>query len=421
MKFSITGVNHKSAPVEVRERLAFDDHALSEALVALKGRPGFCEGMILSTCNRVEVALTCEENSKAAAVEVDEFLADTRHVQREWVAPYLYHFEDSDAIRHLFRVAASLDSMVIGEPQILGQLKSAYSLAKEHGAVSGFMDALLTRAFSVAKRVRSETEIGANAVSISYAAVELAREIFGSLEGKKIMIVGAGKMSELAARHLRRSGAGQILVTNRTHERALEMVELFDGKLVDYTRFLSALPEVDIVISSSAAPHYIIRRDDMKRVLEARRNRPMFLIDIAVPRNIEPTVNALDNVFLYDIDDLQKVIETNLQGRMDSAKEAEAIVHEEVERMMARLKAREVAPTIVKLQDELERLRAAEVARMRTKLGALTPEQEQAIEALTKSMINKIAHGPISEIRRQASQPDGHYIINAVRKVFRLD
>jgi glutamyl-tRNA reductase len=251
--------------------------------------------------------------------------------------------------------------------------------------------------------------------------VELAREIFGSLEGKKIMIVGAGKMSELAARHLRRSGAGQILVTNRTHERALEMVELFDGKLVDYTRFLSALPEVDIVISSSAAPHYIIRREDMKRVLEARRNRPMFLIDIAVPRNIEPTVNALDNVFLYDIDDLQKVIETNLQGRMDSAKEAEAIVHEEVERMMARLKAREVAPTIVKLQDELERLRAAEVARMRTKLGALTPEQEQAIEALTKSMINKIAHGPISEIRRQASQPDGHYIINAVRKVFRLE
>ncbi len=407
--------------MEVRERLAFDESALSEALVALKGRPGFCEGMILSTCNRVEVALTCEDNSKTAAVEVDEFLAETRQVRREWVAPYLYRFEDSDAIRHLFRVAASLDSMVIGEPQILGQLKSAYSLAKEHGAVSGFMDALLTRAFSVAKRVRSETDIGANAVSISYAAVELAREIFGSLEGKKIMIVGAGKMSELAARHLRRSGAGQILVTNRTHQRALEMVELFDGQLVDYTRFLAALPEVDIVISSSAAPHYIILRDDMKKVLEARRNKPMFLIDIAVPRNIEPTVNELDNVFLYDIDDLQKVIETNLQGRMDSAKEAEAIVHEEVERMVARLKAREVAPTIVKLQDELERVRSTEIARMRTKLGVLTPEQEQAIEALTKSMINKIAHGPISEIRQHASQPDGHHFINAVRKVFRLD
>src|SRR5580698_1707960 len=421
MKFSITGVNHKSAPVEVRERLAFDDDALSQALVALKGRPGFCEGMILSTCNRVEVALTCEDNSQNGAVEVDEFLADTRHVRREWVAPYLYHFEDSDAIRHLFRVAASLDSMVIGEPQILGQLKSAYSLAKEHGAVSGFMDTLLTRAFNVAKRVRSETDIGENAVSISYAAVELAKDIFGTLAGKKIMIVGAGKMSELAARHLRRSGAGQILVTNRTHERALEMVELFDGKLVDYTRFLSALPEVDIVIASSGAPHYIIVREDMKKVLEARRNKPMFLIDIAVPRNIEPTVNELDNVFLYDIDDLQKVIETNLKGRKESAEDAEAIIHEEVERMVARLKAREVAPTVVKLQEELERLRAGEIAKWRAKLGSLSPEQEQAIEAFTKSMMNKIAHGPISEIRRQASQPDGHQIISAVRKVFRLD
>jgi glutamyl-tRNA reductase len=420
MKFSITGVNHKSAPVEVRERLAFDETALAQALVDLKGRPGFCEGMILSTCNRVEVALTCEENSKAA-VSVDEFLADARQVRREWVAPYLYHFEDSEAIRHLFRVAASLDSMVIGEPQILGQLKSAYSLAKEHGAVSGFMDVLLTRAFNVAKRVRSETEIGTNAVSVSYAAVELAREIFGSMQGKKVMIVGAGKMSELAARHLKRTGVDQILVTNRTHERAVEMAELFDGKIVDYTRFLASLPEVDIVIASSGAPHYIILRDDMKKVIEARKNRPMFLIDIAVPRNIEPTVNELDNVFLYDIDDLQKVIETNLKGRMNSAEEAEAIVHEEVERMVARLKAREVAPTIVKLQEELERLRVAEVARMRSKLGALTPEQEQAIEAMTKGMMNKIAHGPISEIRRQASHPDGHLVIAAVRKVFRLE
>jgi len=420
MKFSITGVNHKSAPVEVRERLAFDESALSQALITLKGRPGFCEGMILSTCNRVEVALTCEENS-SAEVAVDEFLADTRKVERAWVTPYLYRFEDSAAIRHLFRVAASLDSMVIGEPQILGQLKSAYSIAKEHGAVSGFMDALLTRAFNVAKRVRSETDIGENAVSISYAAVELAREIFGSLAGKKIMIVGAGKMSELAARHLRRSGAGEILVTNRTYERALEMAELFEGKLVEYTKFLSVLPEVDIVIASSGAPHYIIARDDMKKVLDARRNKPMFLIDIAVPRNIEPSVNELDNVFLYDIDDLEKVIETNLKGRQNSAEEAEAIIHEEVERMVARLKAREVAPTIVKLQEELERLRASEIARWRGKLGTLTPEQEAALEGFTKSMMNKVAHGPISEIRRQASQPDGHYVITAVRKVFRLD
>ena len=417
MKFSITGVNHKSAPVEVRERLAFDDRSLAEALLELKRRPGFCEGMILSTCNRVEVALTSEDG---AGVPVDEFLADTRNVQRDWVTPYLYHYEDDDAILHLFRVAASLDSMVIGEPQILGQLKSAYALAKEHGAVSGFLDTLLTRAFNVAKRVRSETEIGANAVSVSYAAVELAREIFGTMDDKKVMIVGAGKMSESAARHLKRCGATQIFVTNRTYERAAEMAQLFEGKIVEYTKFMAFLPEVDIVITSSGAPHYILTRDDMKKVIEARRNRPMFLIDIAVPRNIEPSVNKLDNVFLYDIDDLQKVVDTNLEGRLQSAEEAEAIIREEVVRMMARLKAREVVPTIVSLQEQLESVRATELARMRGKFGSLTPEQEQALEALTKSIINKIAHGPISELRRQASEPEGHHFVATIRKVFRL-
>jgi glutamyl-tRNA reductase len=418
MRFSITGVNHKSAPVEVRERLAFDEPSLAAALLDLKGRPGFCEGMILSTCNRVEVALTCEDAT--ASLAVDEFLADTRQVARDWVTPYLYHYEDSEAIRHLFRVAASLDSMVVGEPQILGQLKSAYALAKEHGAVSGFLDVLLTRAFNVAKRVRSETEIGANAVSVSYAAVELARDIFGTLDDKKVMIVGAGKMSELAARHLRRSGATHIYVTNRTNERAVEMAQIFDGKIVEYTKFMASLPEVDIVITSSGAPHYIITRDEMKKVIDARRNRPMFLIDIAVPRNIEPSVNKLDNVFLYDIDDLQKVVDSNLKGRMHSAEEAEAIIREEVDRMMARLKTREVVPTIVSLQEQLEKLRAGELARMRGKFGSLTPEQEEALIALTKGIINKIAHGPISELRRQANEPDGHQVVVAIRKVFRL-
>jgi glutamyl-tRNA reductase len=227
-------------------------------------------------------------------------------------------------------------------------------------------------------------------------------------------------MSELAARHLRRSGASQIFVTNRTRERAVEMAQVFDGKIVEYTAFLGFLPEVDIVITSSGAPHYIIIRDDMKKVLDARRNRPMFLIDIAVPRNVEPGVNELDNAFLYDIDDLQKVVNTNLAGRMQSAEEAEAIIHEEVSRMVARLKTREVVPTIVSLQDQLEQLRAAEVARMHGKFGKLTPEQEQALEALTKGIINKIAHGPISELRRQASEPDGHFYVAAIRKVFRL-
>jgi len=419
MRFSITGVNHKTAPVEVRERLAFDDRSLLEALIELKRRPGFCEGIILSTCNRVEVALTCEDGP-GTGVAVDQFLADTRQVACDWVTPYLYRYEDGDAIRHLFRVAASLDSMVVGEPQILGQLKSAYALAKEHGAVNGFLDVLLTKAFNVAKRVRSETEIGVNAVSVGYAAVELAREIFGSLDDKKVMIVGAGKMSESAARHLRRCGATQIFVTNRTYERAAEMAELFAAQIVEYTAFTAFLPEVDIVIASSGAPHYIVTRDDMKKVIGSRRNRPMFLIDIAVPRNIEPSANDLDNVFLYDIDDLQKVVETNREGRMQSAEEAEAIIGEEVGRMLVRLKEREVVPTIVSLQEQLENVRLAELARMRGKFGTLTAEQEQALEALTKSIINKIAHGPISELRRQASQPEGHHFVTTIRKVFRL-
>jgi glutamyl-tRNA reductase len=419
MRFHITGLNHKSAPVEVRERLAFDTDAISEALDQLKSRAGFMEGLILSTCNRVEIAIACDDHPDRQ-VEAGQFLADFRHVERQWVAPYLYHYDDRDAIRHLFRVAASLDSMVVGEPQILGQLKAAYALAKERGAVSGFMDTLLSRAFSVAKRVRSETEIGANAVSVSYAAVELAREIFGSLNGKSVMIVGAGKMSEAAARHLRRSGASQIFVTNRTRERAEEMAQLFDAKIVDYTQFITALPEVDIVLASSGAPHYIISRDDMRKVISSRRNRPMFLIDIAVPRNIEPSVNDLDNVFLYDIDDLERVVQGNLRGRLQEAEQAELIVSEEVERMLVRLKSRDVAPTIVSLQEQLEQVRLAEVARLRHKLGPLTREQEEAIEQLTRGIVNKIAHGPITELRKQASHPDGHHFVATVRRVFRL-
>lgn len=418
MNFSITGLNHKSAPVEVRERLAFDEHTLPAALRQLQQRPGFQEGLILSTCNRVEIALASDE--LVSGDPIGEFLADARSLDRDWVRPYLYRFDGREAIRHLFRVAASLDSMVVGEPQILGQLKSAYAIAKGQGAVSGFMDTLLTRAFNVAKRVRSETEIGANAVSISYAAVELAREIFGSLEGKRVMLVGAGKMSEAAARHLKRCGASDLYVTNRTRERAEEMARVFQGKIVDYTRFVSSLPEVDIVIASSGAPHFILSKDQVRKVIEARRNRPMFLIDIAVPRNIEPAVNELDNVFLYDIDDLQKVVDTNMRGRLQEAEDAELIITEEVERMVSRLKTREVAPTIVSLQEQLEYVRASELARYRGKFGSLTREQEEALESLTRGIVNKIAHGPISELRRQAAQPEGHQFVSAIRRIFRL-
>jgi glutamyl-tRNA reductase len=256
---------------------------------------------------------------------------------------------------------------------------------------------------------------------VSYAAVELAREIFGTLGGKTVMIVGAGNMSELAAQHLHRSGATDIFVTNRTHERARELASLFQGTIVDYDKLLSALPLMDIVITSSAAPHYILKKADVRRIIDARRNRPMFLIDIAVPRNIEPAVNEIDNVFLYDIDDLQHVVAANLGERKKRAELAEDIIADEVERMMGRLKAREVVPTIVGLQEQLEQLRLAEVARVRGKFGTLTPQQEEALEALTRGLVAKIAHGPISELRRHAGHPEGLHIIDAIRKVFRLD
>ncbi len=419
MRLLVTGLNHRTAPVEVREKLAFSEAALALALDRLRVQPGFIEGMILSTCNRVEIAVTADESVDPQGC-MEQFLSECRDVPRAWIAPYLYHHTDNDAIRHLFRVASSLDSMIVGEPQILGQLKAAYAVAKEHGSVNGFLDMVVSRAFNVAKRVRSETEIGQNAVSVSFAAVELAREIFGSLNGRKVLLIGAGKMSELSARHLRRSGAGEILVTNRTRSRAEEMAEVFQGRIIDYEGFTNSLAEVDIVIASSGAPHYILSKDQMKRVIGTRRNRPMFLIDIAVPRNIDPAVNELDNVFLYDIDDMQKVVERNIEGRRKIAEQAEEIIAEEVERMVLRLKAREITPTIVTLQEQLEQWRSHEIERFRGKLGVLTPQQEEAIEAMTRGLVNKIAHGPIAELRKQSTSPESPQVVSVIRRVFRL-
>jgi len=406
MKLLLTGLNHRTAPVEVRERLAFEDKSLPEALADLRRRPGLIEGMILSTCNRVEVAVTAEEESDVESA-VEGFLADSRHVERAWVTPYLYRFDGPEAIRHLFRVASSLDSMVVGEPQILGQMKTAYALARAQGAVGGFLGQVMDRALSVAKRVRSETDIGESAVSVSYAAVELAREIFGNLQGKKVLVIGAGKMAESAARHLKRAGVSEILVTNRTRERAVALAEECGGRVLDYEYLEDAVPEVDIVLASSGAPHFILTRDQMRAAMAKRKNRPMFLIDIAVPRNIDPAVNELNSVFLYDIDDLGRVVDDNLKGRIQTAQEAEEIVREEVERMVVRLKTREAAPAIVMLQEEMEIWRKGEIERQRSKLGNLTPQQEEAIEAITRGFMNKVKHRIISQLKRRTAGSPG--------------
>ncbi len=417
MKLLLTGLSHKTAPVHLREKLAISDALLPRALQELQ-KLGATEAVVLSTCNRVEFAVSTSDDAEPGPV-LDQFLVDWQ-VPRAAFDGHLYRFEARDAIQHIFRVASSLDSMVVGEPQILGQMKAAYSAAKTEGSVGGILETVLTRAFSAAKRVRSETGIGHMAVSVSYAAVELARRIFGSLSGQKVMIIGSGKMGELAAKHLRRSGANKIFVTNRTQARAEEMARLFDGRAVDYTSFPAMLHEIDIVIASSGAPHFILTRDDMQRVIGQRKNKPMFLIDIAVPRNIDPAVNEIDGVFLYDVDDLAGVVNANLKEREKQAGQAEAIIVEEVELMMARLRIEGVTPTIVNLQVLMEVIRSGEVARDPRRLQGLTPEQIQQVEAMTRSIVNKIAHGPISELRRNATEPEGDRAIEVIRKVFHL-
>lgn len=419
MSVLLLGLSHKTAPVEVRERFAVGDSAASERLAALASRPGISEALILSTCNRVELLVQPETGSDPTE-EILSFLGSEHSGFADEVKPYLYRYVDQNAIRHIFRVASSLDSMVLGEPQILGQIKDAYASAKKAGTIRGELDFVLNHAFRVARRVRNETGIGKMAVSVSFVAVELARKIFGDLSGRSILIIGAGKMSELAAKHLRRSGGGKVYVTNRTHQRGVELAKVFDGQAVEFSSLLEWLTRVDIVITSTGAQNFILTKQTAEGVIAARRQRPIFFVDIAVPRDIDPAINSIDNMFVYDIDDLQHVADANLEQRQREAERAESIVEEELANLMHRLKTHQVAPTIVSLQDELERMRSAEIQRFRSQLGHLTPRQEQAVEALTRSMVNKIAHSPISQMKRLASHPDGLHFVEFVKRAFNL-
>ena len=424
MRLALAGINHRTAPLQVREQLAFRAEEIPAALFQMQAG-GAKEALILSTCNRVELTAALDEGVSAESL-FDCLVKGRDGVTLDSIRPHLYLFEEAEAIRHLFRVASSLDSMIVGEPQILGQLKEAYRQARDQGTLGTVLDTVLTRAFNVAKRIRSETEIGQNAVSVSYAAVELAREIFGSLHKKRVLIIGAGKMSEGAAKHLLSAGAHEILIANRTRERAEDLARMFRGEVVLYDLFPARLAEMDIVITSSAAPGYILSAEMIRRAIESRRNQPMFLIDIAVPRNIDPAVNGLDHAFLYDIDDLQRLADRNLRARREVAQHAESIVAEEVTRLEAKLRERNVTPTIVSLQEQLEAIRSDVLGRYRARLGPLTAEQEDALQALTRGIVNKIAHGPISEMRRQAAAQDrgeetrDTELITTVRRIFRL-
>ncbi len=413
MQLAIVGLSHKTAPVEVREKLAFNDDALRAALITLIKKENITEAMILSTCNRVEVVAEGSDDRL-----IQDFLCEYHQIPKDTVAKHLYSFRNTEAIRHVFRVTSSLDSMMIGEPQILGQVKEAYRIASDAGTVGMHLSALMNRAFAVAKKVRSETGISKSAVSISYAAVELAKKIFGTLNGKTVMIIGASKMGELAAKHLKSAGVSSVLVTNRTFERAVELAKVFEGAAVPFEHFTDHIDRADIVISSTGAPHFIITKPMGEEVIHRRKNKPVFFIDIAVPRDIDPTVNQIDNAFLYDIDDLQQVVDANLKERMSEANRAEEIIDHEVQAFCTRMQSREVVPTIVQLKDSLEKLRRDEIERHRKLLKDLPPEQ--AIDQITTSLINKILHQPIAELKAAAHDPQGPDIVEIVRKLFNV-
>ena len=416
MKLQLIGVNHNSAPVEVRERLAIPEWRLAEACRQLAEHPGVEEGMILSTCNRVELIAHLKNGSG----DLRAFLRDYFQLDLNQFERHLYEYREQDAIRHVFRVAASLDSMVLGEPQILGQVKEAYATARAVGAVRAQLDQLLTRAFAVAKRVRTETAVGSSAVSVASVAVELAKKIFGNLKGKQVYLVGAGKMSELAARHLLAHGCTSIFVANRTYDRAAYLAEKFDGQAIHFEELYETCDRGDIVITSTGAPHAIFRREHGELFLSRRKNRPMFFIDIAVPRDVDPEMNKLDGIFVYDIDDLQQAVSAHVADRKKEADRAEAIIDSEVERFQARIQTLDVVPTIVSLQDHLETIRQAEIDRVRGRLGPLTPDQEMAVDTLTRGIVNKIMHTPIRTLKTAAREPEAITLIDQVRRLFNL-
>ena len=416
MTLQLIGVNHKSAPVEVRERLAIPESRLPDALKRLVQHPGVSEGMIVSTCNRVEL-LAQAQNGGA---DLKQFLGEYFQMDRAQIDPHLYEYREQDAVRHLFRVTSSLDSMVVGEAQILGQVKEAYATARAVGALHSQLDQLMTRAFAVAKRVRTETAVGSSAVSVASVAVELAKKIFGSLQGKNVYLVGAGKMTELAARHLLAHGAGSIFVANRTYDRAIRMAQKFNGQAIEFNRLYDTCDRADIVITSTGAPHAIFRREHGEQFLSRRKNRPMFFIDIAVPRDVDPEMNKLDGIFVYDIDDLQQGVASHVADRKKEAERADQIINTEVDRFQARLQTLDVVPTIVSLQDHLETIRQAEIDRVRGRLGQLSPEQQLAIEGLTRGIVNKIMHTPISTLKTAARESEATTVVEVVRRLFNL-
>ena len=415
----LVGLNHRTAPVEVRERLAFGNGRLEPALRELIAVPGILEGAIVSTCNRVEV-IACGADAAAVGSALPAFLAREHGVADPALATHLYTHADREAVRHLFRVAASLDSMVVGESQVLGQLKEQYGVAASVGASGRVLHRCFHKSFSVAKRVRNETGIAEKAVSVGSAAVELARGIFDRLEDKTAMLIGAGAMGELTARQLLAHGVGSVMVVNRTYERAMDVARELGGMPVPFDRLARYLPLADLVIGTASGEEFLLAPPLVDEAMRERRRRPMFFIDLAVPRGLDPGINAIDDVYLFDIDDLEGVIADNKGARAREAVKAETIIDAEVDAFWRWFTSLDVVPTIVALRDKVEGIRRRELARALAAVGDADPRMGEVLERVTSAIVNKILHGPLTALRRHEAQAGEAFYVDAARRLFRL-
>ena len=420
MSIILIGMNHKTAPVTIREKLSLSCDDADTPLHKLKQISQIREAMYLATCNRVEV-LARIEDMEGGIEQLKTFILSHGNLTLEELQSCLYVYRGDDAVRHLFRVASSLDSMIMGEPQILGQVKDAYHQCVEHKASGIILNKLLHHTFRVAKRVRTETGIANNAVSVSFAAVELAKKIFGFLDGKSVLIIGAGEMSELAARHLMANGVNRIIVANRSYENAVRLANDYHGEPIDLDLLDEKLKEVDIIISSTAAPGYVITPEIIVSALRRRKNRLMFMIDIAVPRDIDPAVGDIDNVYLYNIDNLQEIVDDNMKIRLKEAEKAETIISEEILSFSNWLSTLKVVPTIVSLKRKAEDIIAGELERSDTWVRNLNDDDREKVKSIASSIVNKILHDPIMSLKEESLNGGADPYVAAIMRLFRLE
>lgn len=418
MKVFVVGLNHKTADVDTREKFTFNGLKLEEGLMKFKELPDVKEAMILSTCNRVELYANVSDTSKASE-SIKLFLSEFHNISRDSLDNALYIYDGVFAVKHVFRVASSLDSMVVGEPQILGQMKDAFELGLEKKTTGILLNRLMKKAISVAKRVRTETKIAENAVSISFSAVELARKIFTDLSKKVCMLLGAGEMAELAARHLITSGVKEIIVANRTYERGCELAKEFNGRPVKFEEFLNEMVRTDIVICSTGAPAYVVMKSQMQKVMKERKQRSVFIIDISVPRNIDPEINDLDNVYLYNIDDLQGVVDTNVSERGKEAEKAEKIIEEEIETFLKWQSSLDSVPTIVALREKAEEIKREELDRLLNRISNLDEKEKKAIEYMATAIVNKLIHPPTAALKE--SSEDRDILTATIRRLYGIN